>query len=158
MIKEISIKKVREDAEEHFRKGEFYCSEAIVASIKANFEVDMPDEMIAMASGFPVGIGKSKCTCGAISGAVLSIGYFFGRTKGSTPKDPRSVKVLDLALELQEYFKGKNKVSCCSILTKGMDMSSGEHKAQCIKFTGEMAEKTAEIIVRELDMKNIDAE
>ncbi len=158
MIKEISIKKVREDAEDHFRKGEFYCSEAIVASIKKNFEVDMPDEMIAMASGFPVGIGKTKCTCGAISGAVLSIGYFFGRTKGSTPQDPRSVKALELALELQQYFKGKNKVSCCSILTKGMDMSSGEHKAQCIKFTGEMAEKTAEIIVRELDIKNIDIE
>lgn len=156
MIKEISIKKVREDAENYFRKGEFYCSEAIVAAIKDNFKVDMPDEMIAMASGFPVGIGKSKCTCGAISGAVLSIGYFFGRTKGSTPQDPRSVKALELALELQQYFKGKNKVSCCSILTKGMDMSSGEHKTQCIKFTGEMAEKTAEIIVRELNMKNID--
>ena len=28
----------------------------------------MPDEMIAMASGFPVGIGKSKCTWGAVTG------------------------------------------------------------------------------------------
>lgn len=156
MINEISIKKVKADAEEHFRKGEFYCSEAIVAAIKENFDVDMPGEMIAMASGFPVGIGKSKCTCGAISGAVLSIGYFFGRTKGSTPQDPRSVKTLELAKELQEYFRGKNKVSCCSILTKGMDMASGEHKAQCIKFTGEMAEKAAEIITRELNIKNID--
>lgn len=156
MINEISIKKVKADAEEHFRKGEFYCSEAIVAAIKENFDVDMPGEMIAMASGFPVGIGKTKCTCGAISGAVLSIGYFFGRTKGSTPQDPRSVKTLELAKELQEYFRGKNKVSCCSILTKGMDMASGEHKAQCIKFTGEMAEKAAEIIARELNIKNID--
>lgn len=156
MINEISVKKVKADAEEHFRKGEFYCSEAIVAAIKENFNVDMPDEMIAMASGFPVGIGKTKCTCGAISGAVLSIGYFFGRTKGSNPQDPRSVKTLELAKELQEYFRGKNKVSCCSILTKGMDMASGEHKAQCIKFTGEMAEKAAEIIARELNIKNID--
>jgi len=90
MIEKISVKKVREVAEEHFRKGEFYCSEAIVASIKSNFEVDMPDEMIAMASGFPVGIGKSKCTCGAVTGAVLCLGYFFGRTKGSNPQDPKA--------------------------------------------------------------------
>lgn len=158
MIKEINIKKVKEDAEEYFRKGEYYCSEAIVASIKKNFEIDMPDEMIAMASGFPVGIGKTKCTCGAISGAILSAGYFFGRTKGSTPQDPRSIKALEVAKELQEYFRGKNKVSCCSILTKGMDMSSGEHKAQCIKFTGEMAAKTAEVVARELNIKNIDEE
>jgi len=33
--------------------------------------------------------------------------------------------------------------------TKGMDMASGEHKAQCVAFTGEMAAKTAEIIERE---------
>lgn len=158
MIKEVSLKKVKVDAEEYFRKGEYYCSEAIVASIKNNFNVEMPDEMIAMASGFPVGIGKTKCTCGAISGAVLSIGYFFGRTKGSTPQDPRSIKTLELAKELQDYFKGRNKVSCCSILTKGMDMSSGEHKAQCIRFTGEMAEKAAEIIARELNIRNLDVE
>lgn len=158
MINEVSLKKVKADAEEYFRKGEYYCSEAIVASIKNNFNVEMSDEMIAMASGFPVGIGKTKCTCGAISGAVLTIGYFFGRTKGSTPQDPRSIKTLELAKELQDYFKGKNKVSCCSILTKGMDMSSGEHKAQCIRFTGEMAEKAAEIIARELNIRNLDVE
>ncbi|MEG2017429.1 MAG: C4-dicarboxylate ABC transporter [Clostridium sp.] len=51
MIKEISVQKVKADAEDFFKRGEYYCSEAIVASIKKNFEVDMPGEMIAMASG-----------------------------------------------------------------------------------------------------------
>jgi hypothetical protein len=37
-----------------------------------------------------------------------------------------------------------------------MDMGSGEHKEQCISFTGEIAEKAAEIIVRELGLTNID--
>jgi len=156
MKKEISVKKIREDAEIFFRNGQYYCSEAIVASIKQNFELDMPDEMIAMASGFPVGIGKSKCVCGAVSGGILTLGYFFGRTKGETPKDPRSVKTMALAYELQEGFKKNHKVLCCSILTKGMDMASGEHKAQCIDFTGEIAESTAMIIVRELDIINTD--
>ena len=35
-------------------------------------------------------------------------------------------------------------------------MASGEHKRQCISFTGEIAESVAEIIVRELNIKNID--
>lgn len=153
MVKEISIKKVRNDAEEAFRRGDFYCSEAIVSSIKKNFEVDMPDEMIAMASGFPVGIGKSKCVCGAVSGGVLSIGYFFGRTKGGDPKVQRT---LELANELQESFRKNHGCLCCHVHTKGMDMGSGEHKAQCISFTGEIAQKAAEIIVRELNIKNID--
>lgn len=156
MVTEVSIQKIKNDAEEFFRKGQFYCSEAVVASIKQNFQLDMPDEMIAMASGFPVGIGRSKCVCGAVSGGIMCLGYFFGRTYGESPKDPRSVKTLELANELQGKFRENHKVLCCSVLTKGMDMASGEHKRQCISFTGEIAESVAEIIVRELNIKNID--
>ncbi|MFL0247280.1 C-GCAxxG-C-C family (seleno)protein [Candidatus Clostridium stratigraminis] len=113
----------------------------------------MPDEMIAMASGFPIGIGKSKCVCGAVSGGVMCLGYFFGRTKGG---DTKIQKTFALANELQESFKNNHKVLCCKVLTHGMDMASGEHKEQCISFTGEIAEKTAEIIVRELGLINTD--
>ncbi|WP_279230341.1 C-GCAxxG-C-C family (seleno)protein [Thermohalobacter berrensis] len=153
MKKRVSIKKIRNDAENLFRKGDFYCSEAIVSSIKNNFEINMPDEMIAMASGFPVGIGKSKCVCGAVSGGILSLGYFFGRTKGG---DPKVEKTLKLANELQQSFRDNHGCLCCHVHTKGMDMASGEHKKQCISFTGEVAEKAAEIIVRELELENID--
>lgn len=154
MKTEISVKKIKADAEELFRKGDFFCSEAIVSSIRDNFEIDMPEEMIAMASGFPVGIGRSKCVCGAVSGALLALGYFFGRTKGG---DPKVQKTLELANELQQSFKDNHKVLCCKVLTHGMDMASGEHKSQCVSFTGEMAEKVAEIIIREKGLKNIDA-
>jgi C_GCAxxG_C_C family probable redox protein len=146
---EIDVKKIRQDAEELFSKGDFYCSEAIVSSIKNNLSVNMPDEMIAMASGFPVGIGKSKCICGAVSGGVMMLGYFFGRTSGG---DPKVQKTLELANELQDSFKANHKVLCCKVLTKGMDMSSGEHKEQCVSFTGEIAQKSAEIIRRELNI------
>lgn len=147
MTNQVSSKKVREDAESLFREGKYYCSEAVMASIRSNFELDVPEEVIAMASGFPVGIGKSKCSCGAVTGGVMALGLLFGRTSGSTPKDPLSVKTLELANELQAYFKANHKVLCCSVLTKGMDMASGEHKSQCIAFTGEIAEKTAQMIL-----------
>lgn len=156
MVKEISIKKVKDDAEELFRSGQFYCSEAVISSIRDNFGIDMPEEMIAMASGFPVGVGKSKCICGAVSGGTMMLGYFFGRKRGTNPQDPKSVHTLKLANELQEGFKNNHKVLCCKILTKGMDMASGEHKNQCISFTGEIAESTARIIVRELGLVDMD--
>jgi len=151
--KEVSVKKIRREAEELYRKGQFFCSEAIVYAIKENFELDMPDEMVAMASGFPVGIGRSKCVCGAVSGGVMTLGYFLGRTK---PGDSKVARTLELANELQESFKNNHKVLCCKILTHGMNMAAGEHKEQCIAFTGEIAEKTAEIVVRELRLSNID--
>lgn len=146
----VDVEKVRADAEEYFRKGNYYCSEAIVASVRDNIAPEMPESMIAAASGFPVGVGRSKCMCGAVSGGVMAIGYVFGRTGPSTPQDPKSVHSLALANELQQAFRDSHRVLCCSVQTKGMDMASGEHKTQCVGFTGEMAAKTAEIIAREL--------
>lgn len=151
MLHEERVQKVKDDAEELFRSGGFYCSEAVVASIRKNIAPAMPVELIAAASGFPVGVGRSKCMCGAVSGAVISIGYLFGRCEPSSPADPKSQTCLKLANELQESFRNNHKgVLCCHIHTHGMDMASGEHKNQCIAFTGEMAAKTAEIALREL--------
>lgn len=151
---EVSISKIKKDAEDLFRGG-FFCSEAVVSSFRTNFGLDLPEEIVAMASGFPVGIGRSKCLCGAVSGAVMGLGIFFGRTKQG---DPKVEKNLAVAKELHDYFKeanGKNAL-CCRILTKEFDMGKGEHKEQCIHFTGIAAEKAAQIVCRELGIKNMD--
>ena len=153
MLEKISIEKVKRDAEEVFRIGGFYCSEAIVSSIRKNIDPKMPIELVSAASGFPIGVGRSKCMCGAISGAVICLGYFFGRTHPTTITDPKSQKCMELAFEVQESFRKNHKgVLCCHVHVKGMDLASGEHKVQCVAFTGEMAAKTAEIIARELGL------
>ncbi len=152
--RDVSVKKIKSDAEELFRGG-FFCSEAVVASIRNNFELDIPEIVISMASGFPVGIGRSKCLCGAVSGGVMALGLFFGRT---VPKDPKVEKCLEVSKELHDYFKeasGKNAL-CCRILTQEFDMKKGEHKEQCVKFTGLVAEKVAEIVIREFQLTNTD--
>ena len=153
MNSSVNVQKVGQDAAAYYQRGEYYCSEAIVASVRDNIAPEMPEAMIAAASGFPIGVGRSKCMCGAVSGAVMSLGYVFGRSGPSSPGDPRSVKALDLANEIQQAFRDNHRVLCCSVQTRGMDFASGEHKAQCVAFTGEMAAKTAEIIVRELDLE-----
>ena len=152
--KEVSVAKIAKDAEDLFRGG-FFCSEAVVSSIRSNFEMDVPEEVIAMASGFPIGIGRSKCLCGAVSGGVMAIGLVFGRT---VQKDPQVEQTLHLSKELHDWFKeanGKNAL-CCRILTKEFDMGAGEHKEQCIRFTGLVAGKVAEMIIREKGLTNID--
>ncbi|MBK5211827.1 MAG: C-GCAxxG-C-C family protein [Coriobacteriia bacterium] len=156
MNKEVSVKKVQADAEELFRSGGLYCSEAIVAAIRSNIDPDMPSELVKAASGFPVGVGRSKCMCGAVSGAVMAIGYFFGRSEPTNPQDPDSAKCLDLANEVQKAFRDSHRVLCCSVHTKGMDLAAGENKSQCIAFTGEMAGVAAGVIVRELGLVSLD--
>lgn len=156
---EVSINKISQDAEDNYRNG-YFCCEALMASIRDNFELDVPEEVIAMSSGMAIGVGKSGCICGALNGGVLSLGMFFGRTEQNGPKDPKVVKVMELTNELHDWFKKANgkHSTCCRVLTREFDMGAGEHKEQCIHFTGLCARKTAEIIVRELGLKNLDEE
>lgn len=140
------FQKIRNTAESCYRDGDFYCSEAIVKTIKDEFRLPVSDDIIAAASGFPVGMGGAGCTCGAISGGIMAIGLFFGRTKS---KDEKVDKAMALSKELHDLFKSRHNNLCCRALTKGMDLGSPEHMEQCISFTGEVAEETARIIVRE---------
>lgn len=155
--KEVSLKKLQQDAENNFRGG-FFCCEALMAAVRSNFDLDVPEEVIAMVSGMSVGIGRSGCTCGALNGGVAALGMFFGRTEPTGPKDPKVNKCMALTNELHDWFKtanGKNAI-CCRVLTREFDMGKGEHKEQCIRFTGLCAWKVGEIVCRELGIKNTD--
>jgi len=153
----VSVKKIVKDAEDYFRGG-FFCCEALIASIRDNFELDVPSEIIAMSSGMAVGAGRSGCMCGAVNGGVLALGLFFGRTQPNGPQDPKVVKCMALVNELHSWFKEANKKNsvCCRVLTKEFDMGKGEHKEQCIYFTGICAGKVAEIVIREMELENTD--
>jgi C_GCAxxG_C_C family probable redox protein len=152
MNKAIDLNKIKTTAENYYRNGDFFCSEAIVKTIKDEFGLDITDDVIKMASGFPVGMGGSGCTCGAVVGGIMAIGLFFGRSKA---KDAKVEKTMALAKELHDLFKERHKNLCCRVLTKGMTLGSPEHMNQCISFTGEVAEETAKIIARELNIEVI---
>lgn len=142
----IDFAEVRATAEKYYRDGDFYCSEAVVKTIKDAFGLGYDDTVIALASGFPVGIGRSGCICGAVTGGVMALGMVFGRTQ---PKDERVNKALVLSKELHDQFRSNHKSLCCRVLTKGLTLGTPEHKNQCVAFTGEVAEFVARLIVRE---------
>ena len=82
----------------------------------------------------------------------MALGLFFGRTKA---KDEKVNTTMALSKELHDIFKNSHKCLCCRILTKGMTLGSEVHMNQCIAFTGEVAEETEKIIVRELKLEAI---
>ena len=116
-VTEASPRAIQRAAEKKF-KGGYYCCEALISAIREEFKLDVPEEVIAMASGMAVGAGKSGCICGAFNGGILALGMFFGRTKQNGPTDPKSIKSME--------------------------------------FTGLCAWKVAQIVCRELGIKNQD--
>jgi C_GCAxxG_C_C family probable redox protein len=146
LLRDMDLEKIRLTAEEYYRSGDFYCSEAVIKTIKDAFGLPVSDDVIALASGFPVGIGGAGCTCGAVSGAVMSLGMVFGRTR---PKDCKVERAMKLSRELHDIFKKRHKCLCCRTLNRYMIMGSSRQMKQCIAFTGEMAQEAARIIIRE---------
>lgn len=140
---DVDLERIRKIAEDYYRNGDFYCSEAVVKTIIDEFQIDVSEDVIKMASGFPVGMGGMGCTCGALTGGVMAIGLVYGRSQG---KDPKVNKAMELSAKLYQIFCERHKVSCCKVLTRGMEKGSSEHMEQCIAFTGEMAYEAAKII------------
>ncbi len=140
---DVDLERIRKIAEDYYRNGDFYCSEAVVKTIIDEFQIDVSEDVIKMASGFPVGMGGMGCTCGALTGGVMAIGLVYGRSQG---KDPKVNKAMELSAKLYQIFCERHKVSCCKVLTRGMEKGSPEHMQQCIAFTGEMAYEAAKII------------
>ena len=126
---DVDLERIRKIAEDYYRNGDFYCSEAVVKTIIDEFQIDVSEDVIKMASGFPVGMGGMGCTCGALTGGVMAIGLVYGRSQG---KDPKVNKAMELSAKLYQIFCERHKVSCCKVLTRGMEKGSPEHMEQCL--------------------------
>jgi len=68
------VEEVRKTAEKYFRKGDYYCSESVLTTINDTLGQEFRPEIVKLASGFPIGVGKSGCLCGAVSGGVMALG------------------------------------------------------------------------------------
>ncbi len=101
MTREEYVKSIRETAEEYFRSGTFFCSEAVLQTINDALGKPFSDEIVKMASSFPIGMGKAQCLCGAVSGGEMALGIVYGRVKGQ-PMDP---KMFPMAKGLHDFIK-----------------------------------------------------
>ena len=145
---DINLDQIREEAEGQFGgHAGFFCSEAIASTLGKHFEIEDTNTLVRAATGFGVGIGGSRCSCGALTGGILTLSYLFGR---DTAGDSKSEHCFALCNELHAKFVGKHKVACCKILTRKVMDDDQKHFLQCKGITGDIAYETAKIIQREL--------
>lgn len=148
LTKDELLDKVEAEAEELYRSGTFYCSEAIVQVINEILGKPYDDSIVKMASGFPIGMGKAGCLCGAVSGGQMALGMIYGRTKGDAMQD----KMFEKSKALHDYVKKEYKSTCCRVITRawaGDDFKSQERKNHCIKITGKVARWVAEQLIND---------
>jgi C_GCAxxG_C_C family probable redox protein len=146
--KEELLDKVQANAEELFRSGTYFCSEAVVQTINEFLGKPYDENVVKLASGFPIGMGKSGCLCGAVSGGQMALGMVYGRTEG----EPMQDKMFEISKGLHDYVRDEYKSTCCRVITKewaGDNFKSPERKNHCIKITGKVARWVADQIVED---------
>ncbi len=145
MDREEAIQKARTEAKAMYRNGEFLCSEAVFLVANEYLGKPVSDEVVKLASGFPVGMGLAGCVCGALSGGVMALGLKYGRTQAAAP----TPGMFEAAKELHDRFQTRRKSTCCRVLIRKFQMGSPEHIQQCIAITGEVAADVIDILSRE---------
>lgn len=143
---EALLEKIGMRAENLFRSKQFMCAESVLLAVSKGLGKDISEEaVIALAAPFSEGMGGSGCTCGALSGAVMSVGLCLGsgRARGGREKSRR------LSKELHSRFTGKFRSACCRVLCKDVRNEPKRHFDQCAAITRATARMTARLILEQ---------
>ena len=132
---------VEQDAKNGFRQG-LNCSECVLGSFMANFETPFPKDVIALATGFGGGMGHTKNTCGAVTGAVMALSTIVGR-KNPAEKETMAERIqelngiYDIVGRMVEEIKDEYGTLICSELAAPHgDFEGKTRKKSCMQMIG----------------------
>ena len=144
----VSIEAVRADARANNQPGPNHmnCGESVIAALYDAFEPDLPRSIMSVGAGMGEGVGGSGCIYGASAGAVTFRGLMVGTKERAKP----------LAAELHDAFRDgtARHVTCCRVLTRGMEWWGEERVSQCQDHCALAAGAAAEILCRELGVRS----
>ncbi|MEG1835567.1 MAG: C-GCAxxG-C-C family protein [Oscillospiraceae bacterium] len=128
-----------------FKEG-FNCSQSVFAAFADKFNMDK-ETALKVSAGLGGGVGRMREVCGAITGASLVVGMFYGATDG----DDKNAKALTYkkVQEIADDFKKNNPSIICRELlgeaqmniTSIPDDRTNEYykKRPCVKIVEDMA-------------------
>lgn len=136
----------------YFRQG-LNCAECVLRTFLDMHDTDLPESVIRMASGFGGGMGHTKNTCGAITGAVLSLGIVKGRDPFEKEEVSDRIKQIQgdvypafgaMVNEMKEQY---GTLICSELSDPFGDFAGKARKKNCmemIAYCASLAEKYAD--------------
>lgn len=135
----------------YFRQG-LNCAECVLRTFMDMHDINLPDDVIRIASGFGGGMGHTKNTCGAITGAVLALGTVKGRDPFEKEDIKDRVKQIQgevyptfgsMVNEIKEHY---GTLNCDELSNPFGDFAGKARKKNCmemIAYCSALAEKYA---------------
>lgn len=135
------MEQVEQDAKNGFRQG-LNCSECVMTAFLAHFDTGLPRECVALATGFGGGMGHTKNTCGAVTGAVMALSALCGR-KDPTEKETVGERIAQLqdiyavvgkmVTEIQTEY---GTLICAELCAPKGDWEGKARKKSCMQMIG----------------------
>ena len=143
----------KQDAKECFKQG-LNCSECVMTAFLNHFDTGLPKEVVKLATGFGGGMGHTKNTCGAITGAVMALSAIVGR-ENPAAKETVGERITELQQgiypvvgKMVNEIKDEYGTLICSELSNPFgDFACKERKKNCmtmIMHCANLAAKYAE--------------
>lgn len=133
----------------------FGCAQSVFAAFADEIGIDR-ETALRIAGPFGGGLGGLGRTCGAVTGAMMVIGYLYGRTdpKEVTQKKANNARVQELVRLVEE----RDGTTLCREILKGYDISNPEQREQarqeglfqtgCAKTVRDAAEILDDLLTR----------
>ncbi|WMI81127.1 C-GCAxxG-C-C family protein [Anaerotignum sp. MB30-C6] len=135
------VEQAEQNSSNYFRQG-LNCTECIMCTFLDIYNKEMPRESLALATGFGAGLGNTKNTCGAITGAVMALSSVVGRkdplakeTVGERVAELRNVYSLvgDMVREIEDHYG----TLICKELSDPLGEFEGKaRKKNCMQIIG----------------------
>ncbi|NIS82902.1 MAG: hypothetical protein GTO14_22485 [Anaerolineales bacterium] len=100
-----------------FNSG-FWCAESVLLAVSEHMGIDS-DLIPKIATGFCSGMARTGGQCGALSGAIMSVSLFTGRSSPEASVDPTYSKVRRIRHDFKEKF---GATDCVDLL--GLDLAT----------------------------------
>lgn len=111
----------------------YWCAESVVKTVNEVAGHPFPPEVMRLASGFCEGFGGSRCTCGALAGAVMASGMLAGRDGPDDDWRPS----YDAAAELRRRFVAEQDATTCDeIVARIGGMHLPQRWTHCAELVG----------------------
>ena len=163
MTKEEKIEAIKQRARKNFTLG-YNCAECVTEAVLGEIDTGLPPEVKKVATGFGGGVGLFGDTCGAIAGAVISVGAVHGRNSLPEGDGKEAVKksanqlygrpgLYRLFNQIPNRFKDKYGFTLCRDLTSKWRESwlCRDHALHCREIITDAAAIAAELIMTDRD-------
>jgi len=141
-----------EIAVQYFKEG-FNCSQSVFAAFSEKSGIDK-DLALRIAAGFGGGIARMQQTCGAVTGAVMAIGYVKGHTQPDAVEQKE--KVYELTREFVDRFIQRHKtIKCSELLGCSLETEDGRNQAKELNLFETICSHCVRDAVEILDEMNL---